>query len=653
MKRLLIGTCLMIVFATATTTLVLAATEQKTPQTMDKVVVTAGRIQEKSKTVSAFMTVITREEIEKYQQQDLGALLRNYGFQVDAYSPAGVQSQIAIRGMRTSLLGDDTTGSILVLVNGRRAGTDNISLIPLVNVERVEVIRGPASVQYGTSAMGGAINIITRRGAETKVAAEAGIGRWQNYRTMAEGSASGYGFDISGGVAWAPQTGDYKTGHGMRYNNTDSNNNFASNLNAGYTFQKEHRIGVNYQSVRSNAGSPGDLTWLTPNDYQKRRNQSLDVTYEGGYTPVGLAWSGRYFTGEYRYNFSHDFGYSKNENKYQGAQGQLSFIKGPFSLSGGLDWLQYDSHIEDQLFKNDNIEQKDLGGFLLAKVNLLDDMVILSGGLRYDAYAVDFEGNEKSYYRTTPSVGVAVNPLDWLTLRANYGQSFRIPQPVAVLGYRTAMNTYVGNPDLDPEKGSTWDVGAEIHRRSLSFGLTYFQSVYKDKIVAENIPSSFDRRYVNLRGKSHIRGIEANASYDVGELFEWDFTVRPYASLTHLLKYDDPDDNTIQYVTGTQMAYGVNFNHPKWGLNVDLRFTYFGHQKVTEFDWTSINYQGTKTIGGDTVADVYVSKVLFGGDGGKLSLKGEIRNIFNVKYETIDYYPMAGRSFYLGLRYDY
>ena len=163
-------------------------------EVMEKVVVTAGRIAEKAQTVTQATTVIPREEIEKNQYTDLGSMLRNYGIQVNSYTPNQGLSQVAIRGVRSSAMGSDLQGAVLVLVDGRRIGTDNLSMLPMVNVERIEIIRGPASVQYGSSAIGGVINVITKRGIgalqpeDKNLAArlEAGGGSFDTYKTQAE-----------------------------------------------------------------------------------------------------------------------------------------------------------------------------------------------------------------------------------------------------------------------------------------------------------------------------------------------------------------------------------------------------------------------------------------------------------------------------------
>lgn len=622
------------------------------------VIVTADRIEEDAKNVTKFVTVIPREEIEKNQYQDLGRMLGNYGVQVSGYSPTESFSQIAIRGMRTTLFGDDVTSPILVLIDGRRAGTTNVSMIPMVSIERIEIIRGPASVQYGASAVGGVVNVITKRGGENlKVSAEAGLGSWETWRTQAGISGTEGPFDFAGGISWMTADRDYKTGDGRRYRNTEMDYRTAYAMNTGLTFLEEHRLGLSLLGVRSEKmGNPGDINYNTLTPTTDRSNHSVDVTYDGGSKKHGLSWKTRYYSVSDRYLWEDPptaFSRSKTEGNTQGTQAQLSFSKGFLTLTGGVDW----SNNEYRVVGSSNSEYDSLGGFLLAKAAFFDEKLILSSGLRYDDYTLKYEGRERSLDNVAPSVGLAWHAMEWLTLRGNYGESYRVPAAKEVTGFSSPGwgpypgFTYHGNSGLDPEKGKGWDAGFETAYKGFSFGLNYFQTDYENKIATRSYGSGSDRQYYNIDGTTKYRGIEGQAGYDLGEVFGWEFVLRPYASLTHLLKYEDETGRTLQNVRNTDLAYGVNFRYPSIGLEADLRFIYLGHQKETDFN--SANYDELRT-GGKTTADFFISKTIWNAEeAGTLSIKGEIRNLFDVNYETILGYPMPGRSYYIGLRYDY
>jgi len=647
---------------------------QKT-QTLDPVVVTAGRIEEKAKNVTQFVTVIPQEELQKNQYQDMSGLLRNYGIQTDSYGPNQNLTTIAMRGVRTSLMGTtDLQGGVLVLVDGRRIGTSNISMIPMMNIERVEIMRGPAAVQYGTAAMGGVINVITKRGTEQlSASAQGGMGNWNTYQ--AQGNiAWAYGpFDFSGGISHMG-TGDYDTGgyNRHRYYNTGLDGKTAYSVNAGVSFLEEHRIGVTVLGVSAwHMGTPGAYDLGVPGfknrydrNYTDRHNYSADFLYEGGYKDFGLSWKGRYFFGKNDYTnygaitpgwFGASDPFFHATNDTQGAQGQLTFKKSFLTLTGGADWLRYDYAEKGPEFgmaggrmitatnKYDNY-----GLFLLAKIALFDDRLILSGGVRHDEYRLRADNSSKNLNKTTPTVGVAFHATDWLTLKGNYGESYRIPTATELLGFRDGQwGPRVPNPDLKPEEGRGYDVGFEINHKSLQIGLNYFDTEYKNKIAGWS-PA------VNLKGRVYLRGFEGKAGYDLGEAFNWPVKVRPYVNFTAFTersssKRDATFGHRVPYVSDLELAYGLNFAYPDIGFEADLRLTYMGRQDVENF-----NTGRAEHIGGKTKVDLFLRQKIYSSDkAGTFSVYGEIRNITNERYALWKDYPMPGRSFFVGLRYDY
>lgn len=619
--------------------------------TTQKVVVTAGRIEEKAASVTQAVTVISSGEIRKNQHQDIGGLLRQHGLYVGSSAANSSFSQISVRGMRTNLFGDELQSPVLILVDGRRTGTSNISLLPMVNVERIEIMRGAGAVQYGASAMGGVVNIITRRGSEeTTAMAEFGAGSFETFRT--QGEVAGYlnGFDYSLGASFLTSD-DYKTGSGWLYENSAADRKIGYNVNLGYNFLEEHRVGLTALGVdAAGMGSPNDVRAHDLTAHNDRYNYSFDFSYEGGASDYGLDWKTRYFVGRNSYSNWEPASlwspFYQNRADYQGAQGQLSFTRSILTLTGGMDWTKHDMWD----YSSGDSEYRNTGLFLLGKLSFMEDLLIISGGVRYDDYKIEMGRHDDSLDNTAPSVGLALNPLSWLTLRANYGESFVIPSAMQFLGF--APYSYIGNPDLDPETGKGWDAGFDLHYRSLNFGVTYFQTDYDDKIAYRPVGGG-NSQYYNIDGTVKYRGIEVQAGLDIGEFMDWTFALRPYINFTRMLKYDDQNGHKLPNVSKMDLAYGLGFNHPEWGLDVDLRFIYFGEQKITDIHpvtWAA----SEDTIGGRTTADLYITKSFYRSEKlGTFSVKAELRNIFDKDYYLTKDYPMPGRSYWLGLRYDY
>jgi vitamin B12 transporter len=195
------------------------AGEARNTVTMDEVVITAGRVEEKKKEITTNLTIIDEEEITNSSAANLGDLLAEKGIgHIHKYP--GVSTSIGIRGFRTDTTGVDLAGKVLLLLNGRRAGTGNAAKIMTKNIERVEIIRGPASVQYGSAAIGGVINVITRQGEEKPTAFVDGLLGSYGYREGSAGFSGKYDQVDFSGTFTRDSGDDYDTAQGARYYNT-------------------------------------------------------------------------------------------------------------------------------------------------------------------------------------------------------------------------------------------------------------------------------------------------------------------------------------------------------------------------------------------------------------------------------------------------
>lgn len=627
----------------------------------DTVLVTAGRIAEKASTVTQAATVISREEIEKNSHKTLEDILRQNGVQVHRAGGADttMTPQISLRGLRSSQ-GDPNTGNVMVLIDGRRTASTNIAMIPMVSIERVEILRGPAAVQYGTTAMGGVVNVITRRGGEdTQASLELGGGSWETWKGMGGVSGMAGNVDYTFGFSQSTRNGDWKDGDGNRIHNSQYNRMTSYSANVGYTFLDTQRIGVSilgadYDRLGDWGGVYGMYGYAphgtTPDAYSDRDNYALDVNYEGDAGEYGLSWMLRYSNAREKYLYkdpSSGYDPSTNKAQNQGTQAQLTWKYDVLTLTGGVDWSE--SKYRTNGAENKDCELDNIGSFLLAKTAFFDEKLIFSLGARYDDFSLKFKDTDRSKDNVSLSAGVAYNPLDWLSFRANVGESYRMPTGLEIAGYQTGYGSYYGNPDLEPEKGLGWDAGFEIEKNAFRAGLTYFSTDYKKKISTESV--AWDYKYINLPGTTEFRGVEGHASYDVGQAFDWPFMLRPYTTFTHMFKYEDGQGKDVQYVREWTAGFGVNYSHPSIGLEVDLCFTYLGDQKETNFN----TYPSSViTTGGDVTADLTVVKTLHEWeDYGRLSMKGELRNIFNKEYALNFGYPMPGRSFFASLVWQY
>jgi len=629
---------------------------------LDTVVVTADRGEGTKREVTSNITVIDSKTLEISSAGNLGDLMSQQGLQIRKYP--GVNSSVGIRGFRTDSHGNDLSGRVLVLINGRRAATGNLAKIPTINIERVEIIKGPASVQYGSAAMGGVINVITKKGGDRPfaVAAEAGLGSFDRQEAALNVNGRQSGFDYSSSYSYY-SIDDYDLPNGDRRYNTgvDSINTFDAAL--GYTFFDRHRIGLEFNYYQADEIGNSSADYNTPRlyDVSDKGNRNLDFTYNGASANQAWSWMARYSFGK-----DEDKNYSRltpsvlsnhNEVDTKNLQAQLSYDHGLFHLTGGIDYTKYEITYSGT---PRNSDYTNTAGFLLGKLRLFDEKLIISGGGRYDDYKVTVSSQEQDNKEThfSPSIGLAYNPVEWFKVRANYAKGFRMPS-YTELGYIYIdswgiYGNYYGNPSLKPEKSSTWEAGFDVAYNGFDFSLTYFESDLKDYIVTVPIGASIDKTYANLPGKSKRNGLEVETSLDFGVLFDLEYEVRPYANVNYMTKYKDEAGNKLPYVPRMTLGYGLRLAAPEHGLRAGLNFSYFGKEKVDDWNYSSSTYGQQINHGSFTVASLTAEKTLLDfEERGRLDLKFEVNNLFDEDYAYVLGYPMPGRNFYVGAGYKF
>ncbi len=620
-----------------------------------EIVVTAGRVEESKKDVTSNITVIGREEIEASPSHDLGDLLAEKSIgHIQKYP--GSNTTVGIRGFRSDAHGNDLKGKILLLLNGRRAGTGNLAKISTANVERIEIIRGPAAVQYGSAAMGGVVNVITRKGSGTpSMFVWHEEGSFDYHETTAGAFGALGGFDYSGSYSFSDM-GDYETGAGERYYNTGYDGRVKASLNAGYTFAEGHRLGiiVNHFGL-DRTGSPSYLVANDRTSYTEQENRSVDIGYTGRTGDGSFNWMLRYFFGQDDYGYrSPSWGFASDRNVDQkGAQAQVSWSKDSFGLTAGFDWLDYDVESTMSPMKS---RYENPAAFLIVKTGLLDDALILSGGLRYDSYDVSIEndeGSDESTDNLTGSAGIAWNLGENVKLRFNYADGFRMPSAGELAGYYPYFGGgfYEGNPELKPEKSSTVEGGVDIVSGGFVSSLTYFHSDFSDKIQEKALPSG-NITWENIGGAT-IAGFEGELSIENRfSLARTELSVTPFFSFTWLTDYnDDETGDHLLYTPEWNTSGGIRF-HETHGFKGAFTVSSFGKNHIQDYvtSWAG----DVVAKGGFTVASLMLAKTFTFDEqfGRSFTVRGEVENLFDREYQYVNGYPMPGRSFNLGLRVD-
>ncbi|MBA3013271.1 MAG: TonB-dependent receptor [Proteobacteria bacterium] len=625
-------------------------------QVMETMVVTAGRLGEKKQNLTTNITIFTQEDIRQSSVQELSDLLAKEGFMIREYPNSTIS--VGIRGLRTETHGNDLSSHVLILINGRRAGTGNLAKISMDNVERIELIRGPGSVQYGASAMGGVINIITRQGdGKPSVFAETTLGSWDFKGALAGFSGQFKNFDLSATFSKSSQD-DYDTAEGSRYYNTGYDTKERASFNAGWTFAPKNRVGFTYTGYEGDKiGKPDYLSKNNQVQYIDHALKSADLVYDGQTSDGFLLWNLRYFKGKDEYETFDPS--KKSEHTYyrdtdhQGLQAQVT-AKWEFAhVTAGGDWTDYAIRNTYTRAGGENTYENP-AGFLMAKTMLMEDKLVLSAGGRYDKYEVTSDdGRSKNKTHWSPSAGAVYKFTSLFSVRANYAQAFRMPTTDELFMYNdysaSGYGIWSGNPELNPEKSKTCEIGIDYNRGSLKSGITYFHTKFDDKISYAYDTASGITQYKNIEGAT-ISGMEATLAWDIGSLFGWSYELSPYVSFTALTEYtDESTGKDLQYTPEWTASYGLRFSQTDHGFSSRLNFSHIGQQDIFDYEGT-----GATSLGRYTVADLMISKQFFSFEKyGSVNLNAEITNLFNESYAVVQGYPMPGRSFYAGLKYTF
>lgn len=422
------------------------------------------------------------------------------------------------------------------------------------NVERVEIIRGPGSVQYGASAMGGVVNVITKQGeGKTSAFIQGSLGSWNNEKISAGISGQAKAFDFSSTLSRESQN-DYNTAKGDKYYNTGFDSKDRISLNGGWTFAPDNRLGITYTGYQGEGiGNPDYLSANDLDNYVDHAIHTVDLVYDGQSADGFLLWNLRYFNGkdEYEtfdpetYGNTHDY---FRDTDQQCAQAQLTARWDHAHVTAGVDYISntYTLPGEENTYDNPSV-------FLMAKTELLDSKLILSAGGRYDKYDVESDDNQStSETNWYSSLGAVYKLIPGLSLRVNYAEAFRMPtadqlymfDDYSAWGY----GIWSGNADLKPEKSKTYEICVDFSKAAFSCDMTYFYTNFQNKIDYAYIPAENLTRYENVDGPT-LSGLEGSLQLDIITLLGWtSCQLTPYASFTWLNEYtDDGNDENIQY----------------------------------------------------------------------------------------------------------
>lgn len=585
-------------------------------QNLEPVTVYSTRTSVPLKLVPTKLEVIPARNIEQSGFTNMTDLLKSQS-SLDVTQYPGFNSNIGIRGFKPS------GKYVNVLVNGIPAGTDNISTLSVQDIEQIEILKGPFSSIYGTNAMGGIINVITKK-SKDKVRGNVSLGGG-SYETVVGAFNMGgrfediFSFDLSVGLD--KQNRAYKTGtknflslspleelivdpktQGQKMENSDYTIG-SGRLRFGIDFAPGWSLNVYENLFIGNDIPLGGSIWKVYGQTKKNLNRSATSAELLGQVGNHSLQFSPYYNVEKAENYDKagptgfvDF---KSDYTSLGAllQDKISF--GRHNVVVGVDARSATTNSErfsqagvNTLPYNPGYSTNNLGVFGQANFYLLDNALTLTAGARADFMAFILKENKylhNDYKRenhnvVSPNVGLRYEFVKGLTAHATYGSAFTAPDAYQKAGYYVgAFGTTMGNPDLKPERSATFDFGFGYNNPAcgIQADVTYFHTDHKDLIMSV-YDANYTTTYVNT-DKARMSGIEAMLSYDFGTLFANKFSLRAFMNGTFMLNAEMKGDaadsqwTDLYYVRKQNVTFGLDFRC-KQGLELMLNGRFMGRR---------------------------------------------------------------------------
>ena len=606
-----------------------AAAADENVEQLPEIVVSASRVPLQAKAVGSSVTVITAEEIERKQVRVVSDLLREVpGVAVHRSGTAGTLTAVRLRGAEH--------GHTLVIIDGVKVNDPsssgaifNFADLLAADIERIEVLRGPQSGVYGSDAIGGVVNIITKKGrgpATASLSADGGSFGTGNVSAGIRGGADGHHFSLNAasfrtsGISIA--AGDEKDGY--------RNQTYSAKLGLRPGENLDLELFGRY--VKGNVETdnvPRDNDDRTDSDHAMGRSRLKYNLLDGDWRHAfGAATHRKRRTVVSRWGTS----------KYDGRKSRLDYETNFFfetpAVADATHAVTFVAERETDSQTSGGASSDIASHGYSAEYQIgFSDRLFLSGSVRHD-------DNERFDDTTTFRV-TAAYVLDGSGTRfhGSYGTGVKNP----TLSQLFQQFGRVGpNPDVEPEESKGWDIGIEqsLLEGRLSLDMTWFDNRPTNLIYWNDAGTPYDWQnpetgdddfYDNLDGTSRISGLEftARARLAKGMSLSAQYT---YTNAK------DPDGELLPRRAEHVASLNLGYSFLDGKASVDLGIDYNGKQlnrkanPVMLDDFTLVNLAAAYKI------------------SERIELFGRVDNLFDTDYEEVPGYQTTGIGFFAGVR---
>lgn len=578
---------------------------------LPEVVVTATRlrdVEEKVARVPARVTIVTAEEIEKSGARTVQEVLQHQPGVV-LYDSIGnaFQSTVDLRGFNAQPV---TTTNVFVdgvRVNEPDFNRVNFDLIPIEDIERIEILPGTSAI-FGKNALAGVVNIITKRGgAKHQVVGEAGFGSYNRMKLTVGANGPLKAFDY-----YVSATRELEDGF------RDESDGRITRLLAkvGYKLGTTTDMTLSYTHVNDRLKQAGSLPLsellvnrrgnFSPGDFSDAllNMGTLNVRQK---LPLGFSLA---MNGFFRSNKSELFTVGRTSEAQKltdtasgGWTIQMTQEASPFgrrnALTAGIEYTHndFDDRSSSRFFGfplflgRGSTNEELVGLYVQDSFDLLRPLTLIAG-FRYDRNRLDFtdelqpaNSGQRSFERVSPRAGFTLNPTEWLGFYFNYSVGFRSPTGLELF----ALGPFGSNPDLRPVRSRNYEAGVKGRLgRWLEGSVALFHTDVKDEIFFvitdpinlfgrnENI-SETRRRGLELSLKARYRDlVDGFLSYTLTETtFQTGLTLPAVTTPSFFQEVQKGDEFPL--VPRHRLSAGLNI-HPLKAWTLSLNALYVSSQ---------------------------------------------------------------------------
>ena len=603
-----------------------------------EIIITGGLVPVTRDNVGTSTTLITRQQIEQRGYQFVADILQDVpGLNLARNGGPGTLSEVRLRGAES----DQT----LVLIDGIEANDPALSSgfdfahLLAESVERIEVLRGAQSALWGSDAIGGVINIITKSGEgleknQFSASAEYGSFSTKNGAFATRGDTGLFNYALSvqqlesdGFSAADENVVNYTTADGTvistggnteddGYDNTTAH--FKFGINPGVNFKIDGV--VRYTSFESDFDSFSTI----PVDGNEDRSDGDQQYYllKAAYSQMNgaLNHSIKYFRNKSDTDFFSSFGKTDSKGEKNNYGYQLDYNWDSEAVEQGVSLVLETE--EDKLNSTFSGNRKIDNDSIVAEYRFNNENFAAAANIRYDDNDLF---DSKTTWRLAGSWKHSANT----RLHATYGTGIKNPTLVELFGFTP---DFTGNEDLSPEESNGGDIGIEYISNDARhfFDITYFHRDIEDLITGSGNTA------INIDGDSTSKGVELTYELMVSD----NLNIR-----TGYTYNDTEDDAGNQLVRRPEHQYsaGMDYNLMNQALKLALNLRHVKDRVDNAFnaDFTTTPVE----LDDYTVADVGAQYRV----NESVTVKAHIDNLFDEEYQEVLGYGTSQRAYYLGV----